>query len=64
LPAVGKYQSFCYHHANSGIKGCTNRGYKSAWIIDEAVLIKAEEMGRRRSGTSSRNYSERTNGRA
>jgi len=36
--SVGKYQSFCCHNANSGIKGCTNRGYKSARIIDEAVL--------------------------
>lgn len=48
--SVGKYQSFCCHNALHGIKGCTNRGYKSARIIDEAVLdaviAKAEEMGR------------------
>ncbi len=39
----GKYQSFFCLNASSGIRGCTNRGYKSARIIDEAVLgqIKA-----------------------
>jgi hypothetical protein len=36
--SVGKYQSFCCHNALHGMKGCTNRGYKSARIIDEAVL--------------------------
>ena len=36
--SLGKYQSFCCHNALHGIKGCTNRGYKSARIIDEAVL--------------------------
>jgi DNA invertase Pin-like site-specific DNA recombinase len=36
--SVGKYQSFCCHNALHGIKHCTNRGYKSARIIDEAVL--------------------------
>ena len=36
--SVGKYQSFFCFNASSGIKGCTNRGYKSARIIDEAVL--------------------------
>ena len=60
--SVGKYQSFCCHNANSGIKGCTNRGYKSARIIYEAVLIKAEEMSRWRSGTNSRNFIERADG--
>jgi site-specific DNA recombinase len=34
----GKYQSFFCFNATNGIKGCTNRGYKSARIIDEAVL--------------------------
>lgn len=36
--SVGKYQSFFCFNANNGIHGCTNRGYKSARIIDEAVL--------------------------
>ncbi|MFM7293095.1 MAG: recombinase family protein, partial [Planctomycetia bacterium] len=36
--SVGKYQSFFCFNANNGIQGCTNRGYKSARIIDEAVL--------------------------
>jgi hypothetical protein len=36
--SVGKYQSFFCFNANKGIHGCTNRGYKSARIIDEAVL--------------------------
>lgn len=36
--SVGKYQSFFCFNATNGIKGCTNRGYKSARIIDEAVL--------------------------
>jgi hypothetical protein len=36
--SVGKYQSFFCFNANNGIKGCTNKGYKSARIIDEAVL--------------------------
>jgi len=36
--SVGKYQSFFCFNASNGIKGCTNRGYKSARIIDEAVL--------------------------
>ncbi len=35
---VGKYQSFFCFNANNGIRGCTNKGYKSARIIDEAVL--------------------------
>ncbi len=33
-----KYQGFFCFNANNGIHGCTNRGYKSARIIDEAVL--------------------------
>jgi hypothetical protein len=36
--SVRKYQSFFCFNANNGIHGCTNRGYKSARIIDEAVL--------------------------
>ncbi|MEI6239522.1 MAG: recombinase family protein [Planctomycetia bacterium] len=36
--SVGKYQSFFCFNASSGIKGCTNKGSKSARIIDEAVL--------------------------
>jgi len=36
--SVGKYQSFFCFNANNGIRGCTNKGYKSAQIIDEAVL--------------------------
>ena len=36
--SVGKYQSFFCFNANSGINGCTNRGYKSAQLLDEAVL--------------------------
>jgi len=36
--SIGKYQSFVCHNAIHGMKGCTNRGYKSARIIDEAVL--------------------------
>jgi DNA invertase Pin-like site-specific DNA recombinase len=36
--SLGKYQSFCCFNAMHGIHGCTNRGYKSARIIDEAVL--------------------------
>ena len=36
--SVGKYQSFFCFNANSRIHGCTNRGYKSARIIDEALL--------------------------
>jgi len=36
--STGKYQSFFCFNAINGIKGCTNRGYKSARIIDEAVL--------------------------
>jgi DNA invertase Pin-like site-specific DNA recombinase len=36
--SVGKYQSFFCFNANNVIHGCTNRGYKSARIIDEAVL--------------------------
>jgi DNA invertase Pin-like site-specific DNA recombinase len=36
--SVGKYQSFFCFNASNGIQGCTNRGYKSARIIDEAVL--------------------------
>ncbi|MFM8734785.1 MAG: recombinase family protein [Pirellulales bacterium] len=35
-----KYQSFFCFNALHGIEGCTNRGYKSARIIDEAVLGK------------------------
>jgi len=34
----GRYQSFFCFNAANGMKGCTNRGYKSARIIDEAVL--------------------------
>jgi DNA invertase Pin-like site-specific DNA recombinase len=34
----GKYQSFFCFNASSGVKGCTNRGYKKARIIDDAVL--------------------------
>jgi hypothetical protein len=33
-----KYRSFFCFNANNGIQGCTNRGYKSARIVDEAVL--------------------------
>jgi hypothetical protein len=36
----GQYQSFFCFSATNGIKGCTNRGYKSARIIDEAVLSR------------------------
>jgi site-specific DNA recombinase len=36
--SAGKYQSFFCFNAANGMKGCTNRGYKSARIIDEAVL--------------------------
>jgi hypothetical protein len=36
--SAGRYQSFFCLNATSGVKGCTNRGYKSARIIDEAVL--------------------------
>jgi len=36
--SLGRYQSFCCFNALHGIHGCTNRGYKSARIIDEAVL--------------------------
>ncbi len=36
--SAGKYQSFFCRNAVSGIKGCSNRGYKSARIIDDAVL--------------------------
>jgi DNA invertase Pin-like site-specific DNA recombinase len=36
--SIGKYQSFVCHNAIHGMKGCKNRGYKSARIIDEAVL--------------------------
>jgi DNA invertase Pin-like site-specific DNA recombinase len=35
-----KYQSFFCFNANNGIQGCTNRGYKSARIIDDAVLSR------------------------
>lgn len=35
---TGKYQSFVCLNATTGIKGCTNRGYKSSRIINEAVL--------------------------
>jgi len=34
----GKHQSFCCHNALHGMKGCKNRGYKSARIIEKAVL--------------------------
>ena len=34
----GRYQSFVCGNAMNGAKGCTNRGYKSAKILDEAVL--------------------------
>jgi len=33
-----KYQSFFCCNVNNGIKGCTNRGYKSAKIVDDAML--------------------------
>jgi hypothetical protein len=36
--STGRYQSFFCFNATSGVKGCTNRGYKSARIVDEAVL--------------------------
>ena len=36
--SIGKYQSFVCHNAIHGIRGCKNRGYKSARIIDNAVL--------------------------
>jgi site-specific DNA recombinase len=43
--SVGKYQSFVCHNAIHDIKGCKNRGYKSARIIDEAVLgVVAAEL--------------------
>ena len=43
--SVGKYQSFVCHNAIHGINGCKNRGYKSARIIDEAVLgVVAAEL--------------------
>jgi hypothetical protein len=32
--SAGKYQSFFCMNASSGINGCTNRGYKSARIVD------------------------------
>ena len=35
-----KYRSFFCFNANNGIQGCTNRGYKSARIIDDAVLSR------------------------
>ena len=40
----GKYQSFFCRNAVSGIKGCTNRGYKSAKLIDDAVLKAVSAM--------------------
>ena len=36
--SAGKYQSFFCSAALYGIHGCQNRGYKSARVIDEAVL--------------------------
>jgi hypothetical protein len=36
--SIGRYESFFCFNANNGIHGCTNRGHKSARIIDEAVL--------------------------
>jgi transcription initiation factor TFIIIB Brf1 subunit/transcription initiation factor TFIIB len=36
--SLGKYQSFFCFNANNGIRGCTNKGYKSAKIVDDAVL--------------------------
>jgi DNA invertase Pin-like site-specific DNA recombinase len=36
--STGKYKSFFCLNAVSGAHDCTNRGYKSARIIDEAVL--------------------------
>ena len=43
--SIGKYQSFVCHNAIHGMKGCKNRGYKSARIIDEAVLgVVAAEL--------------------
>ena len=36
--SAGKYHSFFCHNPLHGMKGCTNRGYKSARIIDEAAL--------------------------
>ena len=36
--SMGKYQSFRCFNADQGIKGCKNRGYKSARIINDAVL--------------------------
>jgi len=36
--SAGKYQSFFCSAALYGIHGCQNRGYKSARLIDEAVL--------------------------
>jgi len=36
--SLGKYHIFCCFNALHEIHGCTNRGYKSARIIDEAVL--------------------------
>jgi site-specific DNA recombinase len=45
----GKYQSFVCHNALHGMKGCKNRGYKTAGIIDEAVLraVAAELFSQR-----------------
>lgn len=39
--SAGKYQSFFCPAALYGIHGCRNRGYKSARLIDEAVLKAA-----------------------
>jgi hypothetical protein len=36
--STGKYQSFFCFNANHGIKGCKSRGYKSARIVEDAVL--------------------------
>ncbi|MEX0671675.1 MAG: hypothetical protein WD060_14590 [Pirellulales bacterium] len=36
--SAGKYQSFFCFNASSGMRGCTNGGYKSARIIDDAAL--------------------------
>jgi len=36
--SIGKYQSFYCFNASQGIKGCKNRGFKSARIINDAIL--------------------------
>jgi hypothetical protein len=40
-----KYQSFFCFNANSGIQGCTNRGYKSGTFDGRPVVISADDAG-------------------